>query len=115
MYWLSTSRNENTLVTFSAGFAYHVQLKPIECFGKPNNWRQRDAFFLLVSNCTGSKEHLTLTYIYNSIVYSYIFNNISVSSCPFSFFFLTEHHAVRAYWGSVGIAPRILDLGTRWR
>jgi len=26
---------------------------------------------------------------------------------------LTEHHAWKAYWGS--IVPRILDLGTRWR
>jgi hypothetical protein len=29
--------------------------------------------------------------------------------------FLTEHHAMKAYWGSGGIAPRILNLGTRWR
>jgi hypothetical protein len=29
--------------------------------------------------------------------------------------FLTEHHAMKAYWGSGGIAPRILDIGTRWR
>jgi len=29
--------------------------------------------------------------------------------------FLTEHHAVKAYWGSEGIALRILDLDTRWR
>jgi hypothetical protein len=28
---------------------------------------------------------------------------------------LTKHHAMKAYWGSGGIAPRILDLGTRWR
>jgi hypothetical protein len=28
---------------------------------------------------------------------------------------LTEHHAMQAYWGSGGIAPRILDLGTRWK
>jgi hypothetical protein len=28
---------------------------------------------------------------------------------------LTEHYAMKAYWGSGGIAPRILDLGTRWR
>jgi hypothetical protein len=27
---------------------------------------------------------------------------------------LSEHHATKAYWGSGGIAPRILDLGTRW-
>jgi len=24
--------------------------------------------------------------------------------------FLTEHHAIKAYWGSGGIVPRILDL-----
>jgi hypothetical protein len=29
--------------------------------------------------------------------------------------FLTEHHTVRAYWGSGGIAPHILDLDTRWK
>jgi hypothetical protein len=28
---------------------------------------------------------------------------------------LTEHHAMKAYWESGGIAPRILNLGTRWR
>jgi hypothetical protein len=30
-------------------------------------------------------------------------------------FILTKHHAMKAYWGSGGIAPRILDLGTIWR
>jgi hypothetical protein len=29
-------------------------------------------------------------------------------------FSLSEHHAMKAYWGSGGIAPRILDLVTRW-
>jgi hypothetical protein len=28
---------------------------------------------------------------------------------------LTKHHAMRTYWGSGSIAPRILNLGTRWR
>jgi hypothetical protein len=28
---------------------------------------------------------------------------------------LTEHHAIKAYWGNGGTVPRILDLGTRWR
>jgi hypothetical protein len=28
---------------------------------------------------------------------------------------LTKHHAMKTYWGSGGIIPRILDLGTRWR
>jgi hypothetical protein len=28
---------------------------------------------------------------------------------------LTKHHAMKTYWGNGGIAPRILDLGTRWR
>jgi len=27
---------------------------------------------------------------------------------------LTEHHAMKAYWGSGSIAKLILDLGTRW-
>jgi hypothetical protein len=26
---------------------------------------------------------------------------------------LTENHTVKAYWGSGGMAPHILDLGTR--
>jgi hypothetical protein len=29
--------------------------------------------------------------------------------------FLTEHHAMKAYWGSGGIAAHIFDLSTRWR
>jgi len=28
---------------------------------------------------------------------------------------LNEHHAMKAYWSGEGIAPHILDLGTRWR
>jgi hypothetical protein len=28
---------------------------------------------------------------------------------------LTKHHDMKTYWGSGGIAPRILDLGIRWR
>jgi len=28
--------------------------------------------------------------------------------------YLTKHHAIETYWGR-GIAPRILDLGTRRR
>jgi hypothetical protein len=28
---------------------------------------------------------------------------------------LTKHHAMKMYWGSGSIAPRILDLDTRWR
>jgi hypothetical protein len=32
--------------------------------------------------------------------------------CPCA---LTEHHAMKAYWRSGGIASRILDLGNRWR
>jgi hypothetical protein len=36
---------------------------------------------------------------------------VKLSLCSF----LTEHHAIKACWGSGGIAPRILDLGTRWR
>jgi hypothetical protein len=28
---------------------------------------------------------------------------------------LTKHHDMKAYWGSGGIAPHLLDLGTRWR
>jgi hypothetical protein len=37
--------------------------------------------------------------------------NVKFSLC----FSITKHHALKAYWASRGIAPRILDLGTRWR
>jgi hypothetical protein len=33
-------------------------------------------------------------------------------SCPCA---LTEHHAMKAYWGGGSITPRILHIGTRWR
>jgi hypothetical protein len=33
-------------------------------------------------------------------------------SCPCA---LTEHYVMKVYWGNGCIAPRILDLGTRWR
>jgi len=32
--------------------------------------------------------------------------------CPFP---LTEHSAMKAYWGNGGIAPLTRDLRTRWR
>jgi len=28
---------------------------------------------------------------------------------------LTENHAMKTYWGRGTIAPRNLDLGTRWK
>jgi hypothetical protein len=28
---------------------------------------------------------------------------------------ITKHHAMKTYWGSGGITPRILELGTKWR
>jgi hypothetical protein len=37
---------------------------------------------------------------------------MQILSCPLC---LTKHHAMKTYWESGGIAPRILDLGTRWR
>jgi hypothetical protein len=37
-----------------------------------------------------------------------------IKSKGVSVLFLTEHHAMKAYWGG-GTASRILDLGTRWR
>jgi hypothetical protein len=33
-------------------------------------------------------------------------------NCPCA---LSEHHAMKVYWGSGDIAPHILDLCTRWR
>jgi hypothetical protein len=37
------------------------------------------------------------------------YSKVKLSLC------LTKHHAMKTYWGSGGIAPRILDFGTRWR
>jgi hypothetical protein len=34
---------------------------------------------------------------------------VKVSLC----FFLTGHHAMKAYWKSSGITPRVIVLGTR--
>jgi hypothetical protein len=31
------------------------------------------------------------------------------------FLCLTKHHATKTYWGNAGIAPCILDRGTRWK
>jgi hypothetical protein len=28
---------------------------------------------------------------------------------------LTKHHAMKTYWGSGSISPRLLDLGIGWR
>jgi len=28
---------------------------------------------------------------------------------------MTKHHAMKTYWGGVGIEPHILNIGTRWR
>jgi hypothetical protein len=30
-------------------------------------------------------------------------------------FSLSCNHSMKGYWGSRGVAPRILDLGTKWR
>jgi hypothetical protein len=35
--------------------------------------------------------------------------NVKVKVVPV--LFLTEHHSMKTYWGSGGIAPRILELG----
>jgi hypothetical protein len=37
------------------------------------------------------------------------------SSYDTFFLFLTEQHAMKAYWGNGSIVPLILDLGSRWR
>jgi hypothetical protein len=42
---------------------------------------------------------------------AYVFLVSNGKSCPYA---LTEHHTMNTYWGIGGIAPRILDLGTRW-
>jgi hypothetical protein len=44
------------------------------------------------------------------LFYTYEVNvKVKLSLC------LTKHHTMKAYWGSGGIAPCIIDLGTRRR
>jgi len=48
----------------------------------------------------------------NSFRYRRMVSNRKLKT-KLSLCFLPEHHAMEACWGSEGIAPRILDLGTR--
>jgi hypothetical protein len=41
--------------------------------------------------------------------------NVCVYVCVCMCVCVTEHHVMKAYCVSGGIAPHILDLGTRWR
>jgi len=50
--------------------------------------------------------------MYKPLVREYSFHD---KGKIFSDLFLTEYRAMEVYRGSGGIAPRILDLGTRWR
>jgi len=54
--------------------------------------------------------HTSLTHIFTAHVWSHIsIIKVKLSLC------LTKHYAIKTYWGSRGIAPHILNLGTRWR
>jgi hypothetical protein len=44
-----------------------------------------------------------------------ILRTLKVTVKLYMCFFLTEHHAMKAYWGSVNTASHIPDLSTRWR
>jgi hypothetical protein len=57
---------------------------------------------LLVPTLLGGHTDMAIPYISLRV-------KVKLSLC------LTKHHAMKAYWGSGGIAPRFLDLGTRWR
>jgi hypothetical protein len=56
-------------------------------------------FYLLVFYC----------HVYFGIIRCGLKIKIKLSLC------LTQHHAMNTYWDSGSIAPRILDLGTRWK
>jgi hypothetical protein len=45
----------------------------------------------------------------NNVEHLAIKVNVKLSLC------FTKHQAMKAYWGSVCIAPRIIELDTRWR
>jgi len=45
----------------------------------------------------------------NCVHISTVYSLLSLPCAP------TEHHDMKAYWGSGAIAPRLLDFGTRWR
>jgi hypothetical protein len=80
---------------------------------KATKWKVWDSELRCVCNCktlvhirdTGFK--CTIRNLTNNRTNS-IKVKVKLSLC------LTKHHDMKTYWGSGGIAPRILDLGTRW-
>jgi hypothetical protein len=46
--------------------------------------------------------------LFNAAVPTITGKKVRLSLC------LTKHHVMKTYWGNGGIAPRILDLGTKW-
>jgi hypothetical protein len=59
--------------------------------------------------CDACPAPLSLLDVITLIIFGKVKVKLKLSLC------LTKHHAVKTYWGSGGLAPRILDLGTRWR
>jgi hypothetical protein len=61
--------------------------------------------------CLGFPSGLFSSGLQTIIVYVILLSPIrtTLSLC------LPKHHAMKTYWGSGSIAPRILDLSTRWR
>jgi hypothetical protein len=55
----------------------------------------------------------TLTKYFRGFL-QYLLENFGTVKVKLSLY-LTKYHAMKTDWGSGGIAPRILDLGTRWR
>jgi hypothetical protein len=70
--------------------------------GKSNVMINVNDFNLICRSCIVTyKEHIYVYYVKKL--------KLQLSLC------LTKHHTMKTYWGSVGKAPRILDLDTRWR
>jgi hypothetical protein len=74
-----------------------------------NVWFHRSEFKKLVSPSTSGPSSLFRFSAHEHILISFSKVKVKLS------LYFTKHHAMKTYWGSGGMAPRILDLGTRWR
>jgi len=63
-------------------------------------------------NIVSRRKERKQTWMFENRVLRRVFGpKVKDKSCPCA---LNEPHAMESYWGSGGIAPRILDLGIRW-
>jgi hypothetical protein len=67
-------------------------------------------FLTWLTNSADTTVQYTVKFPYGQVnVHGILKVKVKLSVC----FFLTGHHAMKAYWGSGGIVIRILDFGIR--